>query len=181
MSLSLLLLIFVIIIIWFLITNSITNDEIIECPAINYWNPKYFSNAAFSEKNAREIQKSVLRGPKRITYGKGCMNLFTLIKSVVCLCGFVKKVFGRVLRKNISKILPRYNISVKSLYRDHSACLREGTGMLPWFDIQSDIKQGCALSIWFEVASVLDTVRYPRIALTTMTVWAFRNWVLLKN
>ena len=38
--------------------------------------------------------------------------------------------------------------AVKSLYRDHSACVRVGAGMSPWFDIRSGVKQGCAMSAW---------------------------------
>ena len=64
------------------------------------------------------------------------------------------KAFHRVVRAKLWEILPRYNVSgpllqaVKSLYRDHSECVRVGAGMSPWFDIRSGVKQGCAMSAW---------------------------------
>ena len=76
-------------------------------------------------------------------------------------CAFVdlEKAFDRVVRAKLWEILPRYNVSgpllqaVKSLYRDHSACVRVGAGVSPWFDIRSGVKQGCAMSAWFRRAA----------------------------
>ena len=58
------------------------------------------------------------------------------------------------MRTKLWERLPRYNVSgpllqaVKSLYRDHSACVRVGAGMSPWLEIQLSVKQGCAMSAW---------------------------------
>ena len=64
----------------------------------------------------------------------------------------LEKAFDRVIRAKLWEMQPQYNVSgpllqtVKSLYRDHSACVRVEAGISPWFHIQSGIKP--AMSAW---------------------------------
>ena len=99
--------------------------------------------------------------------GRGCMDqIFSLCmimekflavnQKVFCVFVDLEKVFDRA---KLWDILLQYNVSgpllqaVKSLYRDHPACVRVGAGMSPWLDIRSGVKQGCAMSAWFRRAA----------------------------
>ena len=93
--------------------------------------------------------------------GKGCMifplrmitdKILAVNQKVFVPLWTLKRHFDRVVKTKLWEILSRYNVSgpllqaIKSLNRDHSACLRIGTGISPWFEIQSDVKQGRAMS-----------------------------------
>ena len=72
-------------------------------------------------------------------------KMLVVNQKVVCAFANLEKAFDRVVRTKLWKILLRINMSgplqaVKSVYRDHSACVRVGAGISPWFDIQSGVK-----------------------------------------
>ena len=70
--------------------------------------------------------------------------------------GFIdlEKTYGKVNRETFSQVLKMYDMGskllsgIKSMYIDSSACVRVKGGESEQFRIDSEVRQGCIISLW---------------------------------